>query len=65
MKDAKSVIAINSDKSAPIFKIADVAILGDVHEVVPVVLERLDAAREGEEEARSALGYPQGEDLWA
>jgi electron transfer flavoprotein alpha subunit len=64
MKDAKSVIAINSDKSAPIFKIADVAILGDVHEVIPVVLERLDAAREGEEEARSALGYPQGEDPW-
>jgi len=64
MKDAKSVIAINSDRSAPIFKIADVAILGDVHEVIPVVLERLDAAREGEEEARSALRHPQGEDLW-
>ena len=64
MKDAKSVIAINSDKSAPIFKIADVSILGDVHEVIPVVLERLDAAREGEGEARSALGCPQGEDPW-
>jgi len=64
MKDAKSVIAINSDRSAPIFKIADVAILGDLHEVIPVVLERLDAAREGEEEARSALGYAQGEHQW-
>jgi len=43
MKDSKSVIAINNDRSAPIFKIADVAILGDVADVIPRVLEKLDA----------------------
>jgi caffeyl-CoA reductase-Etf complex subunit CarE len=63
MKDAKSVIAINSDRSAPIFKIADVAILGDIHEVIPRLLERLEGvgSREG---AQQTFGMPHGDDSW-
>ena len=63
MKDAKSVIAINNDRSAPIFKIADVAILGDVHEVIPRLLERLEGvgSREG---AQQTFGMPHGDDSW-
>jgi electron transfer flavoprotein alpha subunit len=63
MKDAKSVIAINNDRSAPIFKIADVAILGDIREVIPRLLAKLESA-DGGEEAQEALGMPQGDDSW-
>jgi electron transfer flavoprotein alpha subunit len=37
MKDSRAIIAINTDRNAPIFKIADVAILGDVLKVLPVL----------------------------
>ena len=62
MKDTKSVIAINNDRSAPIFKIADVAILGDINEVIPRVLEKLDAA--GNEKTQAQRAFAQGEDTW-
>jgi electron transfer flavoprotein alpha subunit len=65
MKDAKSVIAINSDRSAPIFKIADVAILGDIHQVIPRLLENLEEAGIREGAAQRALGDARGSDLWA
>jgi electron transfer flavoprotein alpha subunit len=55
MKDSKSVIAINNDRSAPIFKMADVAILGDVAEVIRRVLDKLDALCGEEGEARRAF----------
>lgn len=49
MRDAKKIIAINKDKNAPIFKIADAGIVGDVHEVLPELIKRI---REGKENAR-------------
>ncbi len=41
MKGAKTIIAINKDKEAPIFGIADLGIVGDVHKVLPKLLEAL------------------------
>jgi len=41
MKGAKNIIAINKDKEAPIFGIADLGIVGDVHKVLPKVIEAL------------------------
>jgi electron transfer flavoprotein alpha subunit len=43
MKGAKTIIAINKDKEAPIFGIADLGIVGDVHKVLPKLLEALRA----------------------
>jgi electron transfer flavoprotein alpha subunit len=41
MKGSKNIIAINKDKEAPIFGIADLGIVGDVHKVLPQLIEAL------------------------
>jgi electron transfer flavoprotein alpha subunit len=41
MKGAKNIIAINKDKEAPIFSVADLGVVGDVHKVLPKLLEAL------------------------
>ena len=41
MKGSKNIIAINKDKEAPIFGIADLGIVGDVHKVLPKLIEAL------------------------
>ena len=43
MKGSKNIIAINKDKEAPIFGVADLGIVGDVHKVLPQLLEALAA----------------------
>jgi len=43
MKGSKNIIAINKDKEAPIFGIADLGIVGDVHKVLPKLIEALQS----------------------
>ncbi|MDO8490914.1 MAG: electron transfer flavoprotein subunit alpha/FixB family protein [Dehalococcoidia bacterium] len=41
MKDSKAIIAINSDKNAPILKLADVGVVGDLHAILPELTAQL------------------------
>jgi len=43
MKGSKNIIAVNKDPEAPIFSISDLGIVGDVHKVVPKLIEALEA----------------------
>ena len=45
MKDSGTIIAVNKDEEAPIFRIADLGIVGDLHKVLPKLVEELKARR--------------------
>jgi electron transfer flavoprotein alpha subunit len=45
MKGARTIIAINKDSEAPIFEIADVAVVGNLFEIVPPLVEEVRKAK--------------------
>lgn len=45
VQDSKLIVAINNDRNAPIFKIADVGVVGDLLEVIPAMIAEIKESR--------------------
>ncbi len=45
MKGAKAIVAVNKDENAPIFKLADLGVVGDVLKILPQLIDEVKARK--------------------
>ena len=45
MQSAEAIVAINRDKDAPIFDVADFGIVGDINEIIPKLITKIEEKR--------------------
>lgn len=48
MEESEYIIAVNKDKFAPIFQVADLGVVGDLHKIVPILTQKLQALQDKE-----------------
>ena len=45
MEESEFIVAINKDAHAPIFDVADLGVVGDLHKIIPLVIEKVKAIK--------------------
>ena len=45
MQSSETIVAINRDADAPIFNVADFGVVGDLYEVIPKLIEKIEEKR--------------------
>ena len=48
MRDSNCIVAINTDRAAPIFKVAHLGLVGDLYQMIPRLLTRMEARQAGD-----------------
>lgn len=59
MRDSATIVVVNQDPYAPLVKMADVALIGDLREIIPAIIVRLRSAAEAPEGLELAESPPQ------
>lgn len=64
IRKARTVVAINTDRKAPIFEVADLGLVGDLHQIIPLLLDRLGEVKgdSWNSPARPSSEYPDKSD---
>jgi electron transfer flavoprotein alpha subunit len=52
MSSSGKIVSVNRDPDAPIFKVSDVAVCGDLYEVIPMLIERIERRKAGASDDR-------------